>query len=138
MRMKRRPWLRWVTTGIAACLGLLAAFAAGIWYSPQVMVSSPSWYSSSYFITTCPPLEGEPYDIQDFIRANNAVATYLARVSGDPENEGLSMRYVGTPAPSGYDVHYSSGHSSRGFPEKLKDDLNRIFSEAIASDDEPS
>ena len=120
-RGRRRRWLRRALATVAACAGLLTAFAAGVWYSPRVMGPYPSWTASETFITCCPPPEGELFTVRDFIRANEAVEAYMNEMEDTPEHEGLRLLYTGTPSDSGYYVYRSSGDPSRRFPEKLGD-----------------
>jgi len=135
MPSKGKPWLGWIIPVIATCAGLLAAFAAGIWYSPRMMVPFPSWLSYEACITLCPPPEGDLHGTRDFIRANEAVAAYLNGVDDKPEHEGLHLLYIGIPSDHGYEIYYSSGNPSREFPQKLLEDLDRIFEEAIRASD---
>ena len=102
----------WVTSvSVSFCAG---AFLIYEYYFFQDPISSVTTH-----ISAGPPVDGSYYSVEDIIRANDDVDTYLSDQQKKPEFYNLHPRFIVVPELRGYKIYSSSGMRGRGFPDDL-------------------
>ena len=117
--------------GFAGLMALAGAFAAGIAVAPRFWVLRDSLQRSHVGINVCPPPEGDLYEVDDFLRANNAAEAFLAQSDLGSCYGHLDLRYFATPEPGGYTLYHSTGNPKATFPPELLLKVEEVFKEAL-------
>jgi len=74
---------------------------------------------------------GDLYTIEDFVRANSAVESFLANQSGYTSSRNLRPYFIAAPTSSGYVVYYSSGRLGTEFPPDLLETATQRFKNSL-------
>ncbi len=120
-----------LAASIAILVGLAGAFAAGVAVAPSLWVLRDSLQSSRVSVNACPPPEGPLYEVDDFVRANDAAEEFLAGARRESRYGNLDLRYFATPRPSGYTLYYSTGNPRFLFPRELLREVGDVFKESL-------
>ena len=100
-------------------ISVVVSFCAGTYLIYEYYIFGDPVSSVTTDILVCPLVNGPLYSVEDYVRANSDVKTFLAEQRKSSAFHKLNPRFIVVPETSGYTVYSSSGLRGTTFPENL-------------------
>ncbi len=114
----------WITS-------VVVSFCAGVFLIYEFYVFRDPISEVTCHIDVDPPVAGPLYSVEDFVRANSEVKSYLSEQQKNPEYHNLHPRFVVVPELSGYTIYSSSGLRGTFFPEDLYESTQKVMEKSL-------
>lgn len=110
---------------------VVVSFCAGMFLIYEFYIFGDPVRELTTHIDVFPPVDEPFYSVEDFVRANSEVKSYLSEQQKKPEYHKLHPRFVVVPELSGYTIYSSSGLRGTVFPEDLYKSTQKVMQKSL-------
>ena len=116
-------------------ISVAVSFCMGAFFIYEYYIYSDSVSEVSTIIHVCPPVDGPLYSVEDYVRANSELKSYLSEQQKRPEYHKLHPRFVVVPELFGYTIFTSSGLRGTAFPKDLYESTREVMKKSLGEID---
>jgi hypothetical protein len=109
---------------------MVGSFSAGVFLALEFYMTNDPVLEVTTQISG-PPVDGPYYSVDDIVRANSEVKSFLSEQKKSPKYHHLHPRFVVVPELSGYTIYSSSGLWHTAFPKDLYESTWKVMEDSL-------